>query len=166
MVFPIRTRSRSTPCVRVLVGSAAWAAASRRSKFLLNQGRLLQQPYHLGPDNLVQQVLPHGARVASGTAEVPPSVRSDAAVVLDLAGACPGRRARQRVAALLTTDQPLDQARFDRAPRGMHLVLVEQFLGACEGRLVHDRGHRNLDPFLARAFVIRTIATRGAAAQP
>ena len=55
-------------------------------QFLLDQCRILKQPYHFGPDVLVQQVLPHGARVAPGIARVPPPVGPDTAVVVNLPG--------------------------------------------------------------------------------
>ena len=63
MVFPTHARSRSTACVRVLVGSAVWAAASPAIQFLLDQGRLLKQPQHFGPYHLT--TVPHFQRHSS-----------------------------------------------------------------------------------------------------
>ena len=57
-----------------------------------------------------------------------PSVRSDTAVVVNSPGARPARRERERVAAFLATCQSLHEARFDRAPPAVHLVLVQQLL--------------------------------------
>jgi len=43
-------------------------------QFLVNQGGVFEQPNHLGPDDLIQQVLPHGTTRAAGPAEMPPPV--------------------------------------------------------------------------------------------
>jgi hypothetical protein len=68
-------------------------------EFLLNQGRIFEQPNDLGPDDLIQQILPHGSVVTAGTAEVSPPIRADAAIVMDQARSGPGRRAREGIAA-------------------------------------------------------------------
>ena len=135
-------------------------------QFLLDQGRLLEQPEHFGPYHLVQQILPDRTRIAPRTRQVPPPVGPDAAIVLNPARGRPRRDARERVAALAATHQSLHQARLDRAAAGVHLVLVQQLLRPREGRLVDDRRYRDLDPLLARPFAGRTVATRNGAAHP
>ena len=82
--------SREVPlhCLRTLLrGIGSLGGGQPAIQFLLNQCRILKQPYHFGPDDLVQQILPHGARVAPRAPEVPPPVRSDAPVVVDSPGA-------------------------------------------------------------------------------
>ncbi len=69
-------------------------------ELVLDQARILQQADDLGPDNLIEEILADRAVIADRAAEPPPGVRADAAVVVDVAGARPGRRARQGVAAL------------------------------------------------------------------
>jgi hypothetical protein len=41
---------------------------------------------------------------------------------------------------------------------------MEEFLGAREALLAHQRGHRDLDPLLARTLVADTVAGDDAAA--
>ena len=55
-------------------------------EFLLDQRRILEQSDHLGPDDLIQQILPHEAAVvAHGATQLSPAVRANAFVVVDLA---------------------------------------------------------------------------------
>ncbi len=135
-------------------------------EFVLNQSRILEQPNDLGPDELIQEILSHGSVVAARAAEVPPGVRSDAAIVVDQARTRTGRRARERVAAAAAAHQTLHQARCNRAAPRPDFVLVQQFLRAGKGRLLDEGRDRNLDPVLARSFMAGAVATRHAAAQP
>ena len=85
-------------------------------KFLLYQGGVFQQPDHLVPDDLIEQILPdEAAIIANRAAQFSPAIRANTFVVVDLAcgGACRG--AREGVAALLAADQPLHDTWLDGA---------------------------------------------------
>src|SRR6266581_4862755 len=134
-------------------------------EFLLNKGRIFEQPNDLGPDDLIQQILPHGSVVTAGTAEVSPPIRADAAIVMDQARSGPGRRAREGIAAPAAAHQTLHDARLDRPSPCPDLVLVQQFLRTRKGRLSDERRYRNLDPLFTRPLVVGAVATRHAAPQ-
>jgi hypothetical protein len=85
-------------------------------KFLLYQGGVFQQPDHLVPDNLIEQILPdEAAVVANRTAQFSPAIRANTFVVVDLAGGGARRCAREGVATLLAADQPLHDTWLDGA---------------------------------------------------
>src|SRR6266536_2249795 len=134
-------------------------------EFLLNQGRIFEQPNDLGPDDLIQQILPHGSVVTAGTAEVSPPIRADAAIVVDQARSGPGRRAREGIAAPAAAHQTLHDARLDRPSPCPDFVLVQQFLRMRKGRLSDERRYWNLDPLFTRPLVVGAVATRHAAPQ-
>jgi len=75
-----------------------------------DQGRVLQEPHHLSPHDLIEPVLPDGAAVADQPTQAAPGVGANAAIVVDLAGRtvcrCPG----QGIATFLADNHPLDQA--------------------------------------------------------
>jgi hypothetical protein len=54
-------------------------------QFLLDQCWVLKQADHLGPNDLVKQILPHHAVIAHGATQLAPAIRADAFVVVDLA---------------------------------------------------------------------------------
>src|SRR6266511_3743267 len=135
-------------------------------EFLLNQGRILEKPNDLGPDDLIQQILPDSAVGAAGTAEVPPSVRPNAAIVVNQPRTRVRRGTRERVPATAATHQPLHQTRRDRTAPRSDLVLLQQFLRSRKGRLADQRRHRNLDPLVARPLVVGAVARRHAAPHP
>ena len=109
-------------------------------KLLFDQRGILEQPHHLGPHDLIQQVLPDRSVLADGATEVPPAVRAEAAIVVNQASARPGRRARERVPALAATHQALHDAGLDRASPRPHFVLVQQFLRARKRRSAMSAG--------------------------
>jgi hypothetical protein len=150
MLLPTRMRSLCKLCSRVswLEGRARGHQAA--VQFPLDQRRILEQSDHLCPDDLVKQILPDHTTIADGAAQFSPTVRANAFVVVDLARACGGRSAGERVTAFLAADQPLHYARRDRTPTRSQFVLVEQFLSAREALLAYQCRHRNLDPLLAR----------------
>ena len=78
-------------------------------KLLFDQRGILEQPNHLGPHDLIQQVLPDGSVLADGTAEVPPAIRAKAAIVVNRASARTSRGARERIPALAATHQALHE---------------------------------------------------------
>ena len=134
-------------------------------EFLLDQGRVLKQSDNLGPDDLIEQILPHEAFViAYRTAQFSPAVRTDAFVVVDFSRGGVSRGAGEGITALLAADQSLHDTWRDRAASRPYLVLVEQFLSSREALLAHQRGHRDLDPLLARTLVADTVAGDGATA--
>src|SRR5262249_22218658 len=132
-------------------------------KFLLNHGRIFEQPHHFGPDGRVQQVLPNGPARAARTTEMPPPIRSEAAIVVNQPRTRPGRRPRQRIATPTAAHEALHETRRAPASTRSDFVLLQQFLRAGKDWLVDERRHRNLNPVLAGPFVIGAIA-RGRAA--
>ena len=61
MPLPIRVSSLCRLCSRFLVGSDARAAARRRSSSCWISVGIFEQSDHLGPDDLIEQILPHEA---------------------------------------------------------------------------------------------------------
>lgn len=58
-------------------------------QFLLYERGVFQQPDHLGPNDLIEQILPdHAAVVANRAAQLAPAIRANAFVIVNLAGAC------------------------------------------------------------------------------
>jgi hypothetical protein len=113
MPLPICISSRCKLCSRFLVGSDARAAASRRSSSSCIKGRVFQQADHLGPDNLVEQVLSNEATVvANRTAQFSPAIGPNALVIVVLARARVRRGTREGAATLLTADQSLHHTGF------------------------------------------------------
>src|SRR5713226_3664914 len=85
-------------------------------KFLRYQGGVFQQPDHLVPDDLIEQILPDEAAViANRSAQFSPAIRANAFVVVNLACGRARRCAREGVAAPLTADQPLHNTWLDGA---------------------------------------------------
>ena len=84
---------------------------------LPDQGGVLQQAQHFGPDQVVQQILADRPVVAGWSGQMAVAVRSQAAVVVDLPRTRPGRGPIQRVAALAARDHALQQGRLDGAAR-------------------------------------------------
>src|SRR5213082_28195 len=106
MPLPTCISSRCKPCSRFLVGSDARAAASRRSSSCCIKVGSSSRRDHLGPDNLVEQVLSNEAAVvANRTAQFSPAIGANALVVVDLTRARARRCTREGVATLLTADQ-------------------------------------------------------------
>lgn len=134
-------------------------------KFALNQIRILQQTDHLGPYDVVEEILTNWTDVAYRSAEVPPSIGAEASVVVDVARGRARRRMRQRIAAFAARHQALHNAGRDRATRPELLVLRQQLLGSSEGVLINDCRNRDLDQVGARPFVVGAIALADAAAQ-
>src|SRR5437667_5246241 len=123
-------------------------------EFLLYQGRVFQQADHVGPDNLVEQVLSNEAAVvANRTAQFSPAIGANALVVVDLTRARARRCTREGVATLLTADQPLHNTRLDGAPARSNFVFLEKLLSTGETLFANQGWHRDLDPFFARPFV-------------
>jgi hypothetical protein len=52
----------------------------------LDQAGILQQADHLGPDDVVEEILADGAVIAHWATEASPSVGTEASVVVDVAG--------------------------------------------------------------------------------
>src|ERR1700737_395291 len=99
-------------------------------KFLLYQSRVFQQSDHLGPDDLIEEILSdEAAVVANRTAQFSPAIGANTLVVVDLARGCVRRCAREGVAALLTADQPLYDTRLDGATARSYFILLQEFLG-------------------------------------
>ena len=148
--------------LQALLTFLGWIGRARGSEaaiqFLLDQRWVLEQADHLGPDDLVKQILPHHAVIAHRTTQLAPAIRADAFVVVDLTRGCGGRGAGERVTTLLAADQALHDAGRDRAPPRSHFVLIEQFLGTREALLAHQCGYRDLDPLFARTFMADTVA--------
>src|SRR5262249_2388480 len=126
----------------------------------------LEQANDLGPHDLIQEILPHGAVVTAWTAEMAPRVRADAAIVVNPTRARPSRDARERVATLTTAHQPLDQAGLNRSTPRSDFVLLQQFLRTGKGRLLNEGGHRDFDPLVAGPFSVGAVAHGDAAPQP
>jgi hypothetical protein len=59
MLLPTRTRSHCNVRSRCFVGSARARNGETPVKFLLNHGRIFEQPNHFGPDGLIQELLPN-----------------------------------------------------------------------------------------------------------
>src|SRR5580692_11463942 len=92
-------------------------------KFLLYQSRLFEQADHLSPDDLIEEFLSDEAAVGANRAsEFPPTIGSNAFVVVNLACAGLRRRSRQSIATLRTADQPLHDTRHDGTPARSYLV--------------------------------------------
>src|SRR5205823_3594332 len=87
-------------------------------------------------------------------------VRPQAAVIVELPLAGPGRRAVQAIAAMSAHQHSLKQARFDRAPRGKSLVFFQLLLGQTERSFADQRRHSNLDPLFARSLLIGSATLR------
>src|SRR5208337_2286851 len=82
-----------------------------------------------------------------------PSVRAEAAVIVDLARRAARRRPRQRVAAFAARDQSLNDARLD-GPAGREALVVGQaLLRQSESLFADDGRNRDLDPLVTRPFV-------------
>jgi hypothetical protein len=83
---------------------------------LLYERGVFQQPDHLGPYDLIEQILANKAAVITNrTAEFSPAIRANAFVVVDLAGTRLRRCTRESVAAFLTTDHSLNDTWLDGA---------------------------------------------------
>ena len=107
---------------------------------LADQGGVLQQAQDFGPDQVVQQILADRPVIADGALEMAIAVRSQAAVIVELACTRAGRGAIEPVAACAHRPHPLQQGRLDRAARRMPLVALQLLLGQREGLLAHRRG--------------------------
>ena len=104
-------------------------------QFLLDQSRVFQQSDHLGPDDLIEEILSDKAVVvANRTAQFSPAIGTNTFVVVDLARARARRYAGEGVAALLTADQPLHDTRLDGATARSYFVLP-----ICGGSIVRPR---------------------------
>ena len=125
--------------LQALLTFLGWLGRARCSEaavqLLLDQRWVLEQSDHLGPDDLIEQILAHHAVVAHRATQLSPAVRADAFVVVELARARVCRGAGERVPALLAADQPLYDAWRDRATPRAYFVLVEEFLGSREALL-------------------------------
>ena len=132
----------------------AGAVGQPAVEFLLDQGRLFKQPYHLGPDNRVQQVLPRGAcRTGDRRGVAIRPIRYSGSSEFSGRSTGPTReRARSRISGNLPVPArgSVRPCAAGRAPCSRAAAPV-----AGDGRLVDDRRHRNLDPLLARPFVVR-----------
>src|SRR6202035_3942257 len=96
-------------------------------KFLLYERRVFQQPDHLGPDDLIEEILSHEAAVvANRTSQFSPAIRANTFVIVNLARARARRGAREGVAALLTADQPLHDTWLDGAPARSYFVFQQE----------------------------------------
>lgn len=166
MLFWIRVNSRRNVSSRRFVGSALRAAIKRPVDLFLDKIRILQQPDDLAPHQRVKKILAHWSVVAQGPTEVAPRVGTEAAVVIDLAGARARRRSIERVATFSARHQTLHHTRRDRATRGMELVGLKPLLSQREGFRADNRRHRNLDPLLSWLLVAGAVAWRDAAAEP
>ena len=94
-------------------------------KFLLYQGRVFEQSNYFVPNDRIEQILPDEAAViANRAAQFAPAIRANTFVVVDLACGGARRCARKGVAALLTADQPLYDARLDGATARSYLVVA------------------------------------------
>ena len=130
-------------------------------KFLLYQSRLFEQADHLSPDDLIEEFLSDEAAVGANRAsELPPTIGSNAFVVVNLACAGLRRRSRQSLATLHTADQPLHDTRHDGTPARSYLVVIEQLLRTGEAFFRHQGGHGDLDPLFPRALVACCAAGR------
>src|ERR1017187_2586257 len=85
-------------------------------QLLLYERGVFQQLDDLGPNDLIEQILPdEAAVVANRAAQFAPSIRSNTFVVVDFAGTRLRRCAREGIAALLAADHPLHDAWLDGA---------------------------------------------------
>src|ERR1700676_3214603 len=96
---------------------------------------------------------------SAGCVPIAISVGTQTAIVVELLLGGLRRRAVQRVAALFAHQHPLQQTRLDCPARRVMLVPLQLLLRQCERRLAHQRGHRDLDPVLMWAFMIRAVSS-------
>lgn len=121
----------------------------------LDQHRVFEQAYHLVPHRLLQQVKTDGLGRAARLPLVAPCIRTQAAVVVDLARAAARGGAIQRVAAFCAVHQALQHAGFNGAARSQFLVVLQLLLRQFERALVHQCGHGDLDPLVPRRLLLR-----------
>jgi hypothetical protein len=98
--------------------------------FALQQSGILKKAQNLSPNEFVEIVLTQWAVLTDRTAQVPPAIRTDAAVVIEYSmGFSSSGRAAERVATLLTYEQTLQESGPDGAPAGELLVLLQLLEG-------------------------------------
>jgi len=103
-------------CVLVLLGRMRSTRRFDTSVYLgLDQLRLLQQACDLGPHGVLEQIEPYGPRGAPCLPLIAPCVRSEAAVVGDLARGAARGSPVQGIAALGAVDEALKETRLDGA---------------------------------------------------
>src|SRR5207253_10378106 len=133
---------------------------------LLEAPGLAEQGGGLPPDGSVQQV---SADLVVGTHPFAPeaiSICAEAAVVgvaARMVFACgrADRLAIERVAALSTTHQPLQEVpRAAQALSGMAAILLQLLLDQCKHCGVHQRRYRNVQPVLGRRISVAPRPTR------
>jgi hypothetical protein len=135
-------------------------------ELVLDQAGILQQSDDFSPHNLVEEILTNRTIITYWAAKMAPGVGTQASVIVDLAGARPGRGTRHRIAAFPARNQALHDAGFDRPTWRKRLVLLEPLLDSHESIVRNDRGNRNFDPVGTRSFVVSAVARANAPAQP
>ena len=117
------------------------------------------------PYQLIEQILAHGTVIAERTVQVTVRIRSQAAVVVDLA--CAGARgiAVHRVAALVADDDALQDARLNGATGREAFVVLQSLVCKIERSVIHDSRHWNFDPLLTWPLAIGTAARSNPATQ-
>ena len=124
----------------------------------LQQRGILQQADHFFPNEVIQIVLARWRTGADGMLELPPSVRTNTAVVVELAFARTRRIPVETIATLRTDQHALQQTGFNGAPPGELFVGFQPFLGQREGLLPNEGGNTDLDPFLPWPFLVSATA--------
>jgi hypothetical protein len=93
--------------------------------FALQQGWILEKAQDLSPNEFIEIVLTQWAVLTDRTVQVPPAIRTDAAVVIEYAmGLSSSGRAAERVATPLTYEQTLQECGSDGSPAGELLVFL------------------------------------------
>src|SRR5262245_28097892 len=127
--------------------------------FCLDHAGVLQQSQDLVPDDGIQMVLSNRPGVARRALQMPIAIRPEASVVIEPAAGRLCRGPIEGVATALADQHALQECGFDRASWRKPLVLLELFLGPSKCRVGDQCGHRNLNPVLARPFVVRAVAS-------
>src|SRR5215831_848544 len=142
---PLLCRFRRAGCVKAPI------------EFGPNERWVFNQVNNFLPHDPVEQVLTDRPAVAQRSAEMTPSVRAEAAVVMDFARRSAGRRPRQRITAFAAGYQTLDDAGLD-GPAGCEALVVSQPLRRqSKGLFADNRRHWYFDPFVTGPFVTATL---------
>jgi hypothetical protein len=89
-------------------------------ELFVDETRILQKPHDFIPNNFIEKILAHRSIAADCAVEVAPTVRAEAAVVVDLACAQSGRGSRKGISTLAARYHSLTDAECNRSARSLH----------------------------------------------
>ncbi len=158
--MPLVARASSSSSPSPLRGRRVGVAQLGQSpvQLGLHQGGIGQQGGHLAPDELIEVIGPHRLVLADASVLVAVVVRSETAVVVQLALLGARRRPVVRVTTALTRHETHEQRRFFGVARGEAAVVLEATRGQCEDLFAHDGGHGDRDPVFEGARLSHGVA--------